>query len=151
MTLIFALIMNKIKDFLWRVGPIVAVIAIFFFAGYFQAKDHWQAPLLEEIKQYQNAEKKLTTSIEKIKSDAETSAAIAELNLIIQKNKIDGIESAYQELKSKSPKVIYKIKDPSKDGDLNLEFDSAGDMICSKFSDAYTSTLNSMIEEANRK
>lgn len=155
MNFILAYFIPKLKGFLpiiLKTLPWIALTLALFFGGFFYSKSHWQSPLLKQIDVYQKAEKKLTDELNGIKRVAMNDANAAKQKLDEKQKTLNDLQQKYQLEKNKSPKISYKVKDPRPNtGDLTLEFDKKGNMICSKFSDTYTDTLNKMVDEANKK
>lgn len=155
MNFILAYFIPKLKGFLpivFKNLPWIALILAIWFGGFFYSKSHWQTPLLTQIATYQKAEKKLTDELKSIKQDAINDANSAKEKLDEKQKSLNDLQQKYQLEKNKAPKIVYKVKDPRPNtGDLTLEFDKKGNMVCNKFPDTYTDVLNKMIDEANKK
>lgn len=144
---VFSFVLNNPKPFIY-IGIVIAI----FFSGFFLSKSHWQTPLIEKISKYEKSEEEAKKKLKQISEDAKLSSEKAEAEISAKNAVIDSITSQYETEKAKKQKVSYVVKDPRNSSQsINLEFNTNGNMICDRFSDAYHETLNKIITEANGK
>lgn len=149
MTMIIALLWKRFKERFIFLLPLIFFAVLGFALGFYHSRDHWEAPLKDTIQKYEDSERKLKTELSLISFQASADAAIANMIIIEKQNAIDEVVKSYDILKKSSKVKIIKVSDDT-GNTLDIKLDEFGNQICSKFDSAYLTSLNSMIEKANK-
>ena len=144
LTVIFTWCKENPKIFL---GLVIILTA--FFLGALVSRNHWQAPLKEKIAAYEEQEEKSKKLMLRISEDSIQDATNAGISILNTNVEIDRLSSLYEEEKKKlKTKTVVVTDGKSK---YSIDFNERNEMICDRFSDAYTDRVNAMIKEANKQ
>jgi hypothetical protein len=135
----------------WK--PILAALLLVasFFFGFYQSKNHWQAPLLKTIQKYEADQAAYNKKLDDISNNVKANLEGIKKDIADKDLQIDSLSAMYESEKNKAPRKIFIVKDPRDSSkNVTIEFNKDGNQVCNRFSDTYLDTLNSMIKEANK-